>query len=73
MVNRHTISDLYQMQSLPLDAKVRMTARRIDDWVAAFGENGVYLSFSAGKDSTVLAHILRVVCGYKKMTLDEFI
>lgn len=28
MGNKHTMSDLYQMQSLPLSAKVRMTARR---------------------------------------------
>lgn len=33
MANRHTITDLYQMQSLPLDDKVQMTKRRIDDWV----------------------------------------
>ena len=33
MENKHTISDLYQMQSLPLSAKIRMTKRRIIDWV----------------------------------------
>ena len=69
MANRHTITDLYQMQSLPLSAKVRMTARRIDDWVNQFGEDGVYVSFSGGKDSTVLAHIVRVVCGYRNIPL----
>lgn len=69
MANRHTITDLYQMQALPLSAKVRMTARRIDDWVSEFGEDGVYLSFSGGKDSTVLAHIVRVVCGYRNIPL----
>ena len=65
MANRHTITDLYQMQSLSLDDKVQMTKRRIDDWVNQFGEDGVYVSFSGGKDSTVLAHIVRVVCGYR--------
>ena len=69
MEKKHTISDLYQMQSLPLSAKVRMTERRIDEWVDKFGEDGVYLSFSAGKDSTVLAHIVRVVCGYRNIPL----
>lgn len=69
MANRHTITDLYQMQALPLSAKVRMTERRIDDWVSEFGEDGVYLSFSGGKDSTVLAHIVRVVCGYRNIPL----
>lgn len=29
MGNKHVISDLYQMQSLSLNAKVRMTQRRI--------------------------------------------
>jgi 3'-phosphoadenosine 5'-phosphosulfate sulfotransferase (PAPS reductase)/FAD synthetase len=57
------------MQSLPLSVKVRMTARRIDDWVSEFGEDGVYLSFSGGKDSTVLAHIVRMICGYRNIPL----
>ena len=61
------MSDLYQMQSLPLSAKIRMTARRINEWVNEFGEDGVYLSFSGGKDSTVLGHIIREVCGYKNI------
>jgi 3'-phosphoadenosine 5'-phosphosulfate sulfotransferase (PAPS reductase)/FAD synthetase len=55
------------MQSLPLSAKIRMTARRINEWVNEFGEDGVYLSFSGGKDSTVLGHIIREVCGYKNI------
>ena len=66
-MGKHTMSDLYQMQSLPLYAKISMTARRINEWVNEFGEDGVYLSFSAGKDSTVLGHIIRVVCGYKNI------
>ena len=61
------MNDLYQMQSLPLSAKIRMTARRINEWVNEFGEDGVYLSFSGGKDSTVLGHIIREVCGYKNI------
>lgn len=67
MGNKHTMNDLYQMQSLPLSAKIRMTARRINEWVNEFGEDGVYLSFSGGKDSTVLGHIIREVCGYKNI------
>lgn len=69
MEKKHTMSDLYQMQSLPLSVKVRMTARRIDDWVSEFGEDGVYLSFSGGKDSTVLVHIVRMICGYRNIPL----
>lgn len=59
MGNKHTISDLRQMQSLPLKAKIQMTRRRIQEWVDKFGENGVYISFSGGKDSTVLLDIAR--------------
>lgn len=50
----HTKIDLYQMQSLPLDAKIRMTARRIDAFI---DRNDAYLSISGGKDSRVLDDI----------------
>lgn len=58
-MNKHTIGDLYQMQSLPLSAKIRMTQYRIREWVDYYGDDGVYISFSGGKDSTVLLHIAR--------------
>ena len=67
--NKHTMSDLYQMQSLPLNAKIQMTKRRIDEWVDEFGEDGCYVSFSGGKDSTVLADIIRNICGYRDIPL----
>ena len=41
--NKHTMTDLYQMQSLPLSAKIRMTQNRINGWVDEFGEDGVYV------------------------------
>lgn len=56
--NKHTIGDLRQMQSLPLDAKIRMTEYRIREWYEAWDGN-VYVSFSGGKDSTVLLDIAR--------------
>lgn len=69
MGNKHTMTDLYQMQSLPLSGKIKMTKRRIDEWVDRFGEEGVYVSFSGGKDSTVLVDIVRNVCNYKDIPL----
>ena len=69
MGDKHTMTDLYQMRSLPLSAKIEMTARRITEWVDRFGEEGVYVSFSGGKDSTVLVDIVRNVCKYKDIPL----
>lgn len=60
-MERHTMNDLYQMQGLPLKAKVSMTQRRIEEWLDAWGEDRVAVSFSGGKDSTVLLHIARDV------------
>lgn len=57
-MNKHTAADLKQMQSLPLDIKIEMTKRRIKEWYEAFDGN-VYVSFSGGKDSTVLLYIAR--------------
>ena len=56
---KHTMADLIQMQSLPLDIKIRMTINRIKGWIDEYGEEGVYISFSGGKDSTVLMDIVR--------------
>ena len=55
---RHQPWELEQMQSLPLDAKIRMSMQRIQQWYYAFDGN-VYVSFSGGKDSTVLLHLVR--------------
>ncbi len=58
-MGKHTVSDLYQMQSLPLSAKIQMTERRIREWVEYYGTDGTAVSFSGGKDSTILLHIVR--------------
>ena len=55
---KHTKGDLRQMQSLPLSEKIIMTKRRIRDWYD-YWDGQVYVSFSGGKDSTVLLHIAR--------------
>lgn len=57
--NKHEIWELRQMQALPLESKIVMTKSRIQSWVDEFGVDGVYVSFSGGKDSTVLLHIAR--------------
>lgn len=54
-----TKEDLAYLQKLPLDLKVMMTKARIREWVSRFGTDGVYVSFSGGKDSTVLLHLVR--------------
>ena len=48
---------LYQLQALPLRAKVTMTQLRIREW-HNYWHGDVYVSFSGGKDSTVLAHLV---------------
>lgn len=55
-MNRETLK---YFQSLPLDVKIKMTQKRIDQAVSKYGINGVYVSFSGGKDSTVLLDICR--------------
>jgi 3'-phosphoadenosine 5'-phosphosulfate sulfotransferase (PAPS reductase)/FAD synthetase len=56
--NKHTAADLKQMQSLPLEAKIIKTKQRIREWYDHWDGN-VYVSFSGGKDSTVLLHLVR--------------
>jgi 3'-phosphoadenosine 5'-phosphosulfate sulfotransferase (PAPS reductase)/FAD synthetase len=49
---------LQQYQMLPLAIKIEKTKQRIKEWYEHFGGN-VYVSFSGGKDSTVLLHLVR--------------
>lgn len=57
---KHDAGDLAQMQSLPLSMKIRMTESRIRGWYEHYQGN-VYVSFSGGKDSTVLLHLVRSI------------
>lgn len=52
---------LKMRQSMSLEDKIRYTKRRITEWVEHYGIEGVYVSFSGGKDSTVLLHIARQI------------
>lgn len=57
-----TKEDLKILQALPLEVKIRKTKQRIQEWIDTWGVDGAYVSFSGGKDSTVLLHIARQVC-----------
>lgn len=61
MPNEHTLEDLRELQAMPLLAKEMLTRARVHEWqyYSGFGiETGV-VSFSGGKDSTVLLHMCR--------------
>ena len=62
MNNKHVYDDLKQMQSVPLEGKIVMSQLRIRQWYEHFDGN-VYLSFSGGKDSTVLKHLIETTSG----------
>lgn len=52
-------SELKILQSYPLEIKIAKTKARIREWVTYWGKENVYISFSGGKDSTVLLDIVR--------------
>ena len=56
MPNRN---ELIFLQNLPLEIKILKSQQRIREWVKHFGTDGVYVSFSGGKDSTVLLYLVR--------------
>lgn len=56
----HDAERLKELQALPLDRKIQITQTRIIEWYQHY--NGqVCVSFSGGKDSTVLLHIARQI------------
>lgn len=56
----HAIQQLQQRQSLPLRAKIVMSQNRIKQWYE-YWDGLVYISFSGGKDSTVLLDLVREI------------
>lgn len=55
------INELKMLQALPLDIKVAKSKLRIKDAIDYFGVNGLYISLSGGKDSTVVHHLVAEV------------
>lgn len=70
MREKYTKSDLKEMQEWCLQKKIQVTQHKIIEWYKHF-DNKVYVSFSGGKDSTVLADLTARVCKVhnKKLTL----
>lgn len=58
--NKQRRAELRTLQGLPLQDKILMTQGLIDEAISSYSEEHVYLSFSGGKDSTVLSHIARI-------------
>lgn len=50
---------LQLLQALPLEDKILMSKRLVDEAVSEYGLERVYISYSGGKDSTVLSHLIR--------------
>ena len=53
--------ELQILQNYPLDLKIEKSKLRIQEFVSQLGEENVYISFSGGKDSTVLLDIVRSI------------
>ena len=56
----YTQQDLAEMQAWPLEKKIEKTKELIAEWYS-YWNGKVFVSFSAGKDSTLLLHLAREV------------
>ena len=55
---KYTSEDLKEMQTCPLERKIQVTQTRLIEWYQHY-DGKVYVSFSGGKDSTVLLDMAR--------------
>lgn len=63
-----TIEDLRRFQAESLDDKIQRSMAKISEWYSRFN-NEVYVSFSGGKDSTVLADLCAKWCYVRNIPL----
>ena len=56
----HDAKRLRELQALPLDRKIGISLARIVEWYN-YWDGNVHVSFSGGKDSTVLLHLVRSI------------
>ena len=56
----HTKEDLRELQNKTLEEKIQISTARIIEWYEGWGGQ-VYVSFSGGKDSTVLLDLVRKI------------
>lgn len=66
----YTKEYLDQLLALSLDEKVELTKKRIRDWYD-YWDGNVCVSFSGGKDSTVLLHIARQLYPHLKAVYSD--
>lgn len=71
----HEMWELKQRQSLPLKAKIQMTITRVREWYEYWFNKGedVYLSWSGGKDSTVIKERDEKMIEYICQNIQKFI
>ena len=53
------IDELRMLQNLPLDIKIAKSKLRIQEWIDFYGVDDCYISFSGGKDSLVMLHLIK--------------